>query len=334
MTMTSYVGTAHGKIILIGEHSAVHFKPAIVLPLASATIEATLVPHTNPDSSEITIDCEYFSGLLADAPQSLDNIKELIRVLRSQGLISNGFDLIITSQIPRERGMGSSAAVAVAIVRAVAAFAGVTLTSRQVFDYTQVAENIAHSNASGMDAATTATDNAVWFLRGEELSDFKVECDGVLVIADTGIKGGTREAVSAVHDLLYSSERGVARITAERIDRLGELTEVCAQALKTNDIRALGVAMNEAHSVLCALTVSDPKLDELVAAARSAGALGAKLTGGGRGGCMIALAADNDSASKISSALMVSGATNTWILPLKDSRSSHRGFLTEEAVSE
>lgn len=319
-----YTGQAHGKIILIGEHSVVHFKPAIALPLMSTCMEAAVEANGSLSSApNFSIDCKYFSGNLADAPGNLSNVKSLVAILsqqlcRPQGL--GGFNIDISSSIPQERGMGSSAAVAVALIRAIADYAGVVLADQEIFDYTQISENIAHGNASGLDSIATAHDKAVWFERGQELKVFDCQCPGTLLVADTGIKGGTRQAVDDVRALLYSQERGLARKAAEDIDRLGQLTEEAAQALSGGYMRKLGYILDEAQDTLSALTVSSPELDRLIDAARQAGALGAKLTGGGRGGCMIALVPDDDPGSTLLSvvenALRAAGARRTWRLPL------------------
>lgn len=309
-----YRGVSHGKVILIGEHSAVYSQPAIVLPLHEAQLSATLTPRSD---AHITIDCEYFQGNIDDAPENLRNTRELIhRLVRDFSLAGQGFQIRIVSDIPHARGMGSSAAVAVAVIRAVAQFTHRTLNFLQEFEYAQIAENIAHSNASGMDSATVASDGAVWFMRDEEISTFSCDTSGGIVVADSGVTGETRSAVSDVRALLQSQNASVARRAQDCIQQLGTLAYTCADALRSNELDTLGDAMNSAHNVLSELTVSSPELDALVGCARRAGALGAKLTGGGRGGCMIALAQDSKQAESIANNLRQSGAVHTWNIPL------------------
>ncbi|MBF1677337.1 MAG: mevalonate kinase, partial [Scardovia wiggsiae] len=173
---TKHSGTAHGKIILIGEHSVVHFKPAIALPLMSTEIRAEVSGNgSSADDPRFAVDCEYFTGSLVDAPRSLGNLQKLVAALFASLCVPQGcggFDIKIISSIPRERGMGSSAAVAIAVIRAVADYAGVVLGSQEVFDYAQISENIAHENASGLDTIATASNQAVWFERGETAEAF------------------------------------------------------------------------------------------------------------------------------------------------------------------
>lgn len=313
-TARVYRGTSHGKVILIGEHSVVYYQPAIAMPLGEARVNAQLIPR---EDTSVYVDCEYFCGELSQAPQSLHNIAVLIERLRCDcDIQSQGFNLRIDSTIPHERGMGSSAAVAVAVIRVIAQFAHRKLSQKEEFDYTQVAENIAHINASGMDSATVASDAAVWFKRGEGLETLTFETPGVLVVADTGVTGATRKAVADVRALYESADGDISFRTSERIERLGELTRECAQSLQESNVVALGNSMNEAHKILSALTVSSEELDNLITVACEAGALGAKLTGGGRGGCMIALAENTSSAHDIQVAVEKAGAVRTWRLPL------------------
>lgn len=314
MYAQKFRGESHGKIILMGEHSVVHFQPAIAMPLREATMTATLEPRYD---ERVSIDCEYFTGFLTHAPSALKNLAVLVEKLRADfSLQSKGFHLRIESHIPHERGMGSSAAVAVAVTRAIANFAGKKLIAAQEFEYAQIAENITHLNASGMDSATVSSTSAVWFQRNEPLSTLEFDTQGVLVVADTGVTGATKEAVADVRALRSSSDENVSRETSKYINRLGELTYASASALQDSQLTQLGQCMNEAHEILQKLSVSSPELDTLVAAALSAGALGAKLTGGGRGGCMIALVNSQAEVPRICEALTDSGAVRLWKLPL------------------
>lgn len=129
-----------------------------------------------------------------------------------------------------------------------------------------------------------------------------------IVIADSGIEGSTRETVGHVRSLYENSPE----TTQPRLARLGAITEEAIEGLRTRDIEGLGARMTEAHGLLGELGVSIPKLDALVMAALDAGAVGGKLTGGGGGGCVIALAQSGEDARRIEDAMVAAGAHAAW----------------------
>lgn len=300
------VGTAHGKIILMGEHSVVYGEPAIAVPFPSVSVMATLTEK----SGSITIESDYFTGELDQAPHSLDNLKAAVQVTcEALGQSASGFHMHIQSTIPPERGMGSSAAVAAAVIRSLYVHFHRDLDREQLLRLVNVSETIAHGNPSGLDAWMTSGEIPVYFQKEKPFEPLPLQMNAYLVVADTGQKGQTKDTVRDVSRLeqLYSEE--ARRI----IRRLGALAEQAKVAIQEKNPVQLGECMKKAHSQLMTLTVSNAHLDRLVAAALYAGALGAKLTGGGRGGCMIALAADRMAAEKIAAALEHASAEQTWI---------------------
>lgn len=307
--VNSATGTSHAKIILIGEHSVVYHQPAIALPLPSIQTIATL--NTTPSGHQII--SESFTGELDQLPVQMLGIQRLIEQLMERFADhQNGWVLKITSQIPQERGMGSSAAVAVAITRAFFNFYETPLERTELLELAKIEEVETHRNPSGLDAATVSSDQPLWFIKGESGQAFPLNLSGVLVIADTGIKGATKAAIQAVKEKLATDPTA-----HERIKHLGELTKAAKQAVIDNNLEMLGQILDNAQLDLQALKVSSSELNHLIQVANRAGALGAKLTGGGRGGCMIALAQNLSSARQIASQLMAHGAKQTNIQPFK-----------------
>lgn len=303
------VGTAHGKIILIGEHSVVYGEPAIALPFPAAHVEVTIQPIVG----ESTIHCSYFKGPLSQAPESLENLTATIEAVCKQlQRESAGMHIAISSLIPAERGMGSSAAVASALVRALFQFFEAELDEDTLLDCIQISEEIAHGNPSGLDARVVSGEDPLYFLKGQKPEPFILEVSGVLIAADTGLKGQTKAAVQDVAELVKKSKKK----TKGLISSLGQLTVKARKAIEQDDLHTLGQVLSKTHEHLSDLTVSNEKLDTLVQTALDHHALGAKLTGGGRGGCMIALADTMEKAQKIATELMKSGAVETWIHPL------------------
>lgn len=299
------IGRATGKIILIGEHSVVYGKKAIAFPFAGVGIHTTVQKKPT-----IHIQSKYFSGTLDDMKQiaNMHNLVLLIEVLQKDLALPN-FNLSIQSSIPSERGMGSSAAVAVSIVRAIFDWQNLALNNKTLLKYVDYSEQIAHDNPSGIDAAATSGTQPILFEKGQPFEAFPLNVDAYLLVADTGIKGQTRQAVKDVATLVNQKGQSVQAI----IDQLGDLTLEAKTAIIQNQAKRLGQIMTASHHLLQKLTVSNQTLDEAVEIALDNHALGAKLTGGGRGGCLIVLAKDLQNAKQIQEKLISYGMKRTWL---------------------
>jgi len=299
------IGRATGKIILIGEHSVVYGKKAIAFPFAGVGIHTTVQKKPT-----IHIQSKYFSGTLDEMKQiaSMHNLVLLIEVLQKDLALPN-FNLSIQSSIPSERGMGSSAAVAVSIVRAFFDWQNLALDNKTLLKYVDYSEQIAHDNPSGIDAAATSGTQPILFEKGQPFEAFPLNVDAYLLVADTGIKGQTRQAVKDVATLVNQKGQSVQAI----IDQLGDLTLEAKTAIIQNQAKRLGQIMTASHHLLQKLTVSNQTLDEAVEIALDNHALGAKLTGGGRGGCLIVLAKDLQNAKQIQEKLISYGMKRTWL---------------------
>lgn len=304
------IGTSHAKIILMGEHSVVYGQPAIALPLPSVQLSVTL--SSRQDNQRI-IKSRYYHGSLENLPSSMIGIKKLIDTLSARfNDQETSWDLKIESQLPAERGMGSSAASAIAIIRAFFDYYDEPLDRTLLLQLADVEEQITHRSPSGLDAATVSSDKPLFYVKGRIGVPIEMNLDASLVIADTGKKGATKEAILAVKDELKNNNEKAE----EHIKHLGELVNQTKDYLAQNDIVKLGDALNFAQTDLAALNVSDPSLDHLIHVARDNGALGAKLTGGGRGGCMIALMQTAMGARRLASILKENGAHDIWLQPL------------------
>lgn len=304
-------GSSHAKIILIGEHSVVYHQPAIALPLPAVRENVTLAYRKDGVQQLIS---RYYTGARHSGPEQLRGINELIDELLARFDAADvGFDLTINSHLPAERGMGSSAATAVAIIRAVYQFLEQPLSHEQLLRDANISEKIIHGNPSGIDAATASAKNPIWFITGTTPVVIPFHMHGYLVVADSGIHGQTGLAVEAVSQFRKTDPQ----LADQAIKGLGQLTHAAKIALANDRLSDLGTIFDRAQVRLKQLSVSHPQLDEMIRVAKQNGALGAKLTGGGMGGCMICLAPSESTATQIRLALANHGVAQSWVQPLK-----------------
>jgi mevalonate kinase len=297
-------GYAHGKVILIGEHAVVYNYEAIAIPIHTAKIEATV------SMSDITsIHSSLYKGLLEHSPKSLLPIKKLIEKLQ-ENLALPELHIQIDSSIQPHAGMGSSAAVAGAIVEAVYDYAELPLTKETRFDWVQFSDTIAHTNPSGIDALITASNDAIVFKKGSIPKYFPFELDAYLVIGYSGIEGETKLAVEHVANH-YSDDK-----TRKLLDDIGNLSKNVILKLQTNQPASIGEDLNKAHNHLKALGLSIDRLDEMVEVALNNQAYGAKMTGGGLGGCVLALTPTKAIADHIATLWQTTTQESVWVLDL------------------
>ena len=289
MTKKVGVGQAHSKIILIGEHAVVYGYPAISLPLLEVEVTCKVVPAESPWRlyEEDTLSMAVYASL-----EHL-NIKDAC--IRCQ----------IDSAIPEKRGMGSSAAISIAAIRAGFDYYQADLPHDILEILVNRAEMIAHMNPSGLDAKTCLSDRPIRFIKNVGFTELEMDLSAYLVIADTGVYGHTREAIQVV--------QSKGKDALPFLHALGELTQQAEDAIRRKDAERLGQILSQAHLHLKEIGVSSPEADSLVETALSHGALGAKMSGGGLGGCIIALATNLTHAQELTKRLEEKGAVQTWI---------------------
>ncbi|MEM1607018.1 MAG: mevalonate kinase [Candidatus Bathyarchaeia archaeon] len=287
--------SAPAKIILFGEHFVVYDKPAIVMAI-NLRAYATARPERSGKivvesksmniSGSFTPDGAYqpiLGGL--DGKERLLPIYMAVRKILSLAGENMGVRLEVDSQIPVAAGLGSSAAVSVASAAAVSSLLELNVDEDDIFRAALEAERMVHENPSGVDPATSTYGGLLIYRRGEGIRRLNAKVDLPIIIGDTRVKRVTGEMVLRVSEVRRRYPEVVSRI----MDSGEAIVKTGAEVLQSGDLKAVGDLMNINHALLCALGVSNEDLDRLVYAARKAGALGAKLTGAGGGGCVIAL---------------------------------------------
>jgi len=265
--MARTAGRATGKAILVGEHFVVHGIPALAVPVPGGVLEAELD--------------EAGAG-----PAPRGHVRACLEVLHRQcgGPAPETLAVTVRSNLPPGAGLGSSAALAVALGRAWAARTGRPRDDDELRRASLDCERIAHGNPSGIDTEVALTGRALRFARGAPPRAVAVAPGLGLIVVDTGTARSTRTMVEAV-----DRRRREDPATFERQGaRVRGLVESIEGALAAGDLATLGAAFDEAQRVLVDLGVSTPEIDHAAAALRRAGAAGAKLTGKGGGGAVIA----------------------------------------------
>jgi mevalonate kinase len=260
-------------VILLGEHVVVYGRPAVAsgLPIE---LEAVALRGDGP-------------ALASDADTDPRGVELVAAAARLVGLEPRDWTVQIRSGIPPGQGLGSSAALCVAVLRALAAAAGRRLGTDDEIAHGRTLEGIFHGTPSGIDPAAATIAAPFRFVRGEPPSIESLAL-GAPVRLVIGLAASARSTGSAVGGLRARREADPARYEA-MFDAVAAVVDDGVEALRRGDLVALGRAFDRNQTLLAELGVSSSDVERRVAAARAAGALGAKLTGGGAGGAVIAL---------------------------------------------
>lgn len=313
--MPAISATAPAKVILCGEHAVVYGRPAIAVPVAEVQARATVFADIRGKPGEVWIDAPdiQLSTRLADLPEKHIMTRLAALVAAELGISRYpALRLRIQSSIPIASGLGSGAAIAVAVIRALTAFLGHPLPAERINALAFETEKVLHGTPSGIDNTVVTYAEPIFFTKGQPFERVQVSMPFTLVIADTGIRSVTAAAVSGVRERWQRDPANYERL----FDQIGQVARQARDLIESGQIQELGRCMNNNHALLQQLGVSCPELDQLVEAAREAGAWGAKLSGGGQGGNMIALVHPAQ-AHTIAAALQSAGATRVLVTTVK-----------------
>ncbi|MCJ7608946.1 mevalonate kinase [Candidatus Bathyarchaeota archaeon] len=285
--------SAPGKVILTGEHFVVYGEPALVVALdRRVTVKAS-------ERSDVSIRVASDLGISGifegasfraerggtDSGRFLEPVRIAAEATLFKTGVKKGLNIEVQSDLPLGAGLGSSSATSVATVAAVDKLLDTRLNQGDIAELALAAERFVHVNPSGVDPAVSTHGGLILYKRGEGIKRLQMDTRLPLVIGNTGLTRSTGRLVSLVRE-----RRDRLPDIVDPIIRLaGVLTTIAATALESGDLQKFGELMDLDQGLLAAIGVSNEALDHLIYAARNADALGAKLTGAGGGGCMIAL---------------------------------------------
>jgi len=308
--------SAPGKITLFGEHAVVYGEPAIVasidkrvyvsiklrndnlIKISALDLQVPGIALTFEEDGEITLETDYGKVIKA-----VSYIKKAIELTSNYIGNHKGAHIIVKSTMPVGAGLGTSAAVAVATIKAYSLALGYNLNNKEVAKIGYTTEKEVQGSASPMDTSI-ATHGGLLLInpRSEEIiSKINVKIDLPFVIGYVVREGLTAQLVAYVKEMRDK----IPFIIDPIIKTIGDIVRKAEKAFYKNDLNEIGYLMNINHGLLDALGVSTKKLNDMVYAARSAGALGSKLTGAGGGGCIIALAPNK--ITEVSTAIKIVG---------------------------
>jgi mevalonate kinase len=302
---------APGKIILAGEQFVVLGAPAVAMAI-NLYSKAEARPN-NSDNIQLGVDIPLKSISRTALGRRIGNSQEFLRPLRLAaeatlnriGETRKGVEVNVACEIPIAAGLGSSASTTVAIISAVARSHGVELTRKEIFKLAFIPEKFLHGKPSGVDQATCIYGGTIEFTRPSSIKPVRFATDPVLLLCDSGIHHETKTLVGSV---LKKSQTQKDNFRTY-LTQVREISRGVSKALRVGDSVDLGFLMSLNHELLRKIGVSHPRLDRLVIAAKRAGALGAKLTGAGGGGCIVCVCQSLGSRERIARALRREGGT-------------------------
>lgn len=312
--------SAPGKLILLGEHAVVYGMPALAIPVSEKRARAEVSVN---NSGLVRIEALVTGDSWPPKEGVTSALKPLaemtLAAARRLGRENLGVTVKLDSDIPIASGMGSSAAVAVALVRAIAGALNKTVKTREIVELAMVAERGYHGNPSGIDIEVVAREKPILHRKGTPFRALSnVDNDFHFLAANTGQRTmGTVDIVREVAEAYDKDRERYGRIFNE----LGDMAECGAKVLERGTVEELGELMNNSQELLAEIDLSSPAIDRLICAAIESGAVGAKLSGAGRGGHVIIALRSADEEPKAREALIKAGAKEVCGLTLRKTTS-------------
>ena len=308
--MKTASGAAPGKIILIGEHAVVYGHPAVAIPVTS--VHASVEAEFDRDEA-IRIESADLPVIFSDAlrrEKAVESVQRMVRGIADVfGEDAAGLFLRIKSDIPVGCGMGSSAALSVASIRALCGLFGHQLGVEEVSRLAFEAEKIFHATPSGIDNCVIAYEKPIYFAQKKGPLPLEAGRSSFrFLLADSGVFSSTADMVEEVRRRRAENRARFDSLFWE----IGSMASVAREVIRRGSRAELGMCMNRNHELLVELGLDCPETERLVEAAREAGAAGAKMSGAGQGGSVVVLLGDDGDSLATSAALKQAGAREVY----------------------
>ena len=308
--MKTVTASAPGKLMLLGEHAVVYKHPCIVTAVDQrmrATVEHISDPVFELTAPDVKLD--KYTKPIADlmkgeTPKGARFVEQALSFYHEKYSFDGGIRVTTSSDFSPLFGFGSSSASTVAFLKALDGVCGTGLDARGIFDLAFKTVLAVQGKGSGFDVASAAWGGTLHYARGGEVAEPLPDHPFTLIVGYTGVKADTVSIVTRVAEEAKKNQARVDGLYAS----MGELVTRARAAFINQDWVQFGRLMDEDQLLLSELGVSSEILDRLIAAARGAGALGAKLSGAGVGDCMIALGTP-ETAQAITDAITNAGGT-------------------------
>jgi len=294
-------GSGFGKTILFGEHFVVHGVPGI-----ASAVDSAADAEVKKAQKGINVADERSGAKGYAEKKKLQQLESIERMLAAMGMDPKkvALDIWLGGNLPGFSGLGASAASSVAIARAIAEEFNLDLSDEGINDVAYEAEKAYAGNPSGIDNTAATFGGLIWFKKdlsggSNTIEQLNIREPVEIVIANTGIVANTKAMVAGVAERKKQNPEKYGEIfrQAEKLAHRGR------EALEEFDLPKVGELMDENHRLLQEIEVSCKELDKLVELARKKGAFGAKMTGGGGGGCMLALTPGKELQEAVASAI-------------------------------
>ncbi|MCD6477914.1 MAG: mevalonate kinase [Candidatus Aenigmarchaeota archaeon] len=292
------IGYGYGKVILFNEHFVVYGIPAIASSIDKETIAEVRVYDGNKDVIHDGRDA--VPGYKREKyRQQVESIKRIKNAMN----IDENLDIWLHGSLKAASGVGASAASCAAIARAISDEFGLDYSDEEINKVAYEGEKAYHGNPSGIDNSCATFGGLIWFERDKEVEKISISKPVEIVMGNTGVVANTKKAVDGVLE-----RKNIYKEKYEDIFKKAERLAYDARgAIEKENWKEVGLLMNRNHGLLQEIEVSSKDLDFLVELARDNGAYGAKMTGGGLGGYMVALTPGKELQNRVAKAIEKEG---------------------------